>query len=129
MPLTEDQEQLLTQGADCNLHYHSTDRDISHDQVLQFQGSESVKEVSASRAVTYADDFLFVDSSAGAITLDLPIARGGKTYTVVRIAGSSSVTLQPTGLDKINGASSYVITTSFAPMRLKALKGTGWIQV
>lgn len=129
MPLTPEQEQELVGGGDCALHYHSYDRDMSHEQVLQFQGSESVKEVTASRPVTYNDDFLFVDTTLGAVTLSLPIARGGKAYTVVRTKGSNSVTLQPSSPDKVNGATSFVISASYSPARFKALKGTGWVQV
>ena len=129
MPLTEDQEQSLTQGADCNLHYHSTDRDISHDQVLQFQASENMRTVTASGAITYNDDILLVNTTSGAVTLALPIARGGKSYSVVRIAGANAVTLTPAAGNTINLTSSVSISTNFAPVRIKALKGTGWFQV
>jgi len=127
--LTDDQELSLTSGGDCTQHYHSADRDITHEQVLQFQGSETLKLVTASRTVSYEDDFLFVSTVGGAVTLMLPIARGGKAYTVVRLSGASSVTLTPAGTDTINGAGSLVISANYSPVRLKALKGTGWIQV
>lgn len=127
--LTQEQVNQLVGGGDCQLHSHAIDREITHDQVLQFQNSENVKQVTSSRTVTYGDDFLFVDTSAGAVSLTLPIARGGKSYTIVRIAGTNNVTLTPISSDKINGATSAVISSTYAPIRIKALKGVGWLQV
>ena len=129
MALTDEQEYELTQGGDCHLHSHAFDRSITQDSVLQFQDSERIRKVTASYAVQYSDDYLFVDTTSGAVTLTLPTARGGKSYCIVRIAGANNVTIARTSPDTINGATSLVISASYAPVRLKALKGTGWIQV
>jgi len=127
--LTEEQEFSLVGGGDCQVHYHSSDRDITREQVVQFQASENMRMVTASGAITYNDDILLVNTTSGAVTLTLPIARGGKTYSVVRIAGANAVTLTPAAGNTINLTSSLSVSTSFAPARIKALKGTGWFQV
>ena len=127
--LTDAQEFELSAGGDCQLHYHSSDRDITREQVVQFQASENMRTVTASGAITYNDDILLVNTTSGAVTLTLPIARGGKSYSVVRIAGANAVTLTPAAGNTINLTSSVSISTNFAPVRIKALKGTGWFQV
>ena len=126
---TPEQAASLVGGADCEYHYHSSDRQLNHDSVLQFQDNEGVRKITSSYTATYNDDFLFVDSTSGAISIQLPVARGGKSYTVVRIAGSNNVALTPKGTDKINGAASATISSSYSPLRLKSLNGVGWIQV
>ena len=127
--MSPEEEMSLLGGNDCPLHYHASDRDITHDQVLQFQDSESVRTVTTTGNVTYNDDILLVNTTSGAVSLTLPIARGGKTYSVVRTAGANAVTLLPASGNTINAAASVVISASFTPVRIKALKGIGWVQV
>ena len=127
--MSPEEEMSLLGGNDCPLHYHASDRDITHDQVLQFQDSESVRTVTTTGNVTYNDDILLVNTTSGAVSLTLPIARGGKTYSVVRTAGANTVTLLPASGNTINAAASVVISASFTPVRIKALKGIGWVQV
>ena len=127
--MSPEEEMSLLGGNDCPLHYHASDRDITHDQVLQFQDSESVRIVTVTGALTYNDDIILVNTTSGAVSLTLPIARGGKSYSVVRTAGANAVTLLPAAGNTINSAASLTISTSFAPVRLKAVKGLGWVQV
>lgn len=119
----------LVGGADCGLHHHESDRLVTHEQVLQYQDQEGLKVVTASSAVTYEEDYLFVDSTAAPVVLTLPVARGGKFFCIVRIAGANSVTVNPAGSDTVGGASSQVVTTSQSPLRLKALRDFGWVKV
>ena len=127
--MTPEEELALLGGGDCTLHSHSFDRDISHDQVLQFQASENVRVVTTTGVVTYNDDILVVNTTSGAVTLTLPKVRGGKTYSIVRTAGANAITIVPTAGDTINLTSSVSISSNFVPMRLKAVKGMGWLQV
>jgi len=127
--MTEEEERSLLGGGDSPLHSHEFDRTVTHAQVLQYQDNESIREVATSSIVTYADDYLFVDSTIAPVTLSLPVARGGKTYTVVRVAGANNVTLTPLGTDTINGGASLILSSSYSPRKIKALKGTGWVQV
>lgn len=126
--LTPDQLQSLTSGGDCSLHSHSADRVVTHEQVLAFQGSEATRVVSGDYDLTYADDFVFVEASAP-VALQLPTARGGKSYTVVKISGASLVTIFPGPADTVNGVTSKIITDPYTPVRIKVVKGYGWIEV
>ena len=126
--LSAEQFNSLVGGGDCPLHSHSFDRAMSHEQVLAYQGSEAARVVGADFAVTYSEDYIFVDATTP-VTLQLPTARGGKSYTVVKIAGGSIVTVLPGAADTINGVASQVITDSYKPLRIKAVRSHGWIEV
>ncbi len=129
MELSAEEYMSLTSGDDCPLHSHSFDRSVTHDSVLQYQDSEGSRVVYTSYSPLYADDYLFVDTTAGAVTLSLPIARGGKTYTVVKLTGANNVVVLPNGTDTINGAASKSVTTAYTPLKIKAVKGLGWVQI
>ena len=129
MELSDEEHLSLTSGGDCPLHYHNYDKSITHDQVLQLQDSEKERVITSSEGISYEDDFLFVDTTSGPVTVSLPIARGGKSYTFSRIAGASNITLSPLSPDTINGSASLVISSSFSPVRIKSMKGMGWLQV
>lgn len=126
--LSSEQFNSLVGGGDCPLHSHSFDRAVSHEQVLAYQGSEASRVVDSDFAVTYSEDYIFVDATTP-VTLQLPTARGGKAYTVVKISGGSTVTILPGTSDSINGVASQVITDSYKPLRIKAVKSHGWIEV
>jgi len=129
LELSDEEYTALTSGHDCNMHSHEADRVVTHDSILQYQSSENMRKLVSSYTATYADDYLFVDSSSGAISIALPIARGGKFFCIVRVAGANNVVITPNGYDLINGASTLSVSSSYVAVRLKALKGTGWVQV
>lgn len=129
MPLTEHEVAALTGGMDTTLHSHSFDRTMTHASLDELQALEKVVAITANYVASYRDDFILVDSTAGAISISIPFGKGQKELTVVRIAGTFSVTLNAAATDIINGFSSLVITNSYAPVRLKAFKGFGWVSV
>jgi hypothetical protein len=79
-----------------------------------------------SGSVLTTHDFVWVDTTGGVVVLTLPPARNGKILTMSRFAGANNVTVNPSGADTINGAASASIAASFAPLRLRAIPGTGW---
>jgi hypothetical protein len=123
MPLDFRQEHELTGGGDCLLHYHSQDR-VTNDIL---QSAENVVSVSSAYTVTYNDDIILA-TAATPYTITLPIARS-RRVTIVRVSGNASITVVPTASDTINGASSVIISTSYTPLRLKAVAGIGYISV
>lgn len=125
--LTDEQEASLVSGGDCNLHSHIFDRSATHEQVQQLQDSESVKVLTANYTASYGDDVLLVDTTAGAVSIVLPTARGGKRYSITRVAGVADVTLLAASL--INGAASKAIVASYSAVNIKAVKNMGWVQL
>lgn len=127
--LTPEQELELVSGSDCNLHYHSQDQHITHDQLQQLEATEAVRIMTAQGNVVYKDDIILLNSSAGAFAAYLPVARGGKRFIFTRTAGANTITLTPSGTQTINGASTLAISTSYSPVNLKAISGVGWVTI
>lgn len=122
------QLRQLIAGGDSRAHYHSSDRNPSHDTVTMLETQKNSRIVIASGNINYTDDYLFVDTTGGAVILTLPLAKGGNKFTVVRIAGANNVTISRTAPDTVNGAASITISASYSPVSLKSVKGTGYLQ-
>jgi len=121
-------ESLLTGGGDCPLHWHSADREATHDRWLQYlQNEEYISLGSGSSDVPRSVDYVLVDTSAGSATLMLPDPSHRLSVTILRISASNTVTIDsPSGT--INGAATYVIpATAYAFVKLKALNGNYYV--
>lgn len=115
-------ESMLTSGGDCPLHWHSADRQATHEQWLQYIQNESSLSVANGASTIPADiDYVLVDTSAGSATLMLPDPSRKISVTVLRTSAANVVTIDaPTG--NINGAATYVIpATAYAKAKFKAI--------
>jgi hypothetical protein len=92
---------------------------VNHDSFKAYQQIANRVTVTADYTVLHADDYILVDSTAGAVTVTLPTARNGLQFTILRTAGANNVTIVPSGAETINGAASVVINTSYAPQTFK----------
>lgn len=121
-------ESMLVSGGDCPLHWHSADRQVTHEQWLQYIQNESSLSVANGSSTISADvDYVIVDTSAANATLMLPDPSHKMSVTVLRISASNTVTVDsPTG--NINGAATYVITaTAYAKAKFKAIGGNYYV--
>lgn len=117
-------ESMLTGGGDCPLHWHSTDRQTTHEQWLQhIQNEQSIAVADGSTTVPITVDYLLVNTSAGNATLMLPDPSHNASVTIIRTSASNTVTVDsPTGT--INGAVTYVLpATAYAKAKFKAIGG------
>jgi hypothetical protein len=121
--IDERQSSELTGGGDTLLHFHLADRATPR----QIQNLERIAAPSTTYLVLPDDDYVFAAASAP-YTITLPVATNGRVLTIVRTSGTSTITVARSGTDTINGASSVNITTSYAPLCLKAVPGVGYIQ-
>lgn len=122
------QESLLTQGGDCPLHWHSSDRQTTYYQWLQLlQNEVSLALGSGSSDIPVAVDYVLVDTASGSATLMLPDPTYRAVVTIIRISASNTVTVDsPTG--NINGAATYVIpATAYAKAKFKAIGGNYYV--
>lgn len=124
--MTEDQGNELVSSGMTFLHSHPTI--VTHDQYRRLQQLENVVFVTGNYACLLNDDIVFVTANTP-VTITLPQANAGQHIVISRIAGASNVTVLPTGTDTINGAASLVISTSNTPRRLKAVRGTGYLEI
>ena len=72
---------------------------------------KSYQNITSDTTLTIQDDYIFVDSTSGNITIDMPIAsgNGGKEITIKRTAGDNSVILNASGLGNIDGSINYTM--------------------
>lgn len=124
--MTPDQARELVSGGNTDLHAH--DIQVTASMLRRLQDLETVVYVNADYIARYSDDVLLVTATSP-VTITLPLARGGQRLTVTRISGSSTVTVIPSSGDNIDLASSKSITTTAAPITLKAVRGAGYFSV
>ena len=125
--MTPEQENELVGGGECQLHTHRLL--VSHTLLEGLQDTQSVASKTANFTANLKDDFNLVSTSGGPVTATLPLARGNRLITFVKTAGASTLTLTASGTDTINGGASLVISSNYAPVRLLAVTGVGYIQV
>lgn len=72
---------------------------------------KSYQNITSDTTLTIQDDYIFVDSTLGNITIDMPIAsgNGGKEITIKRVAGDNFVILNASGLGNIDGSVNYTM--------------------
>ncbi len=114
----------LTGGADCFLHWHSTDRVLRHEDVSALQELTWGKAVSGAYTATDNDNVLLC-ASGGTVTL--PLAKAGREYEVV-MTGTTNVTVNFTGTDTIYGNTSVLLNLQGMALHFKAVSG-GWILI
>jgi hypothetical protein len=120
-------ELELVSGRDTTLHSHSFDRTPTQDTLEGLSTLERVRTITSSTAASATDDILRVDTTAGAVTLTLPIPKNGKRYIISRVAGANNVTVQGAS-GNINGSATATIAANYTPLRLKAI-GTNYENV
>ena len=132
--MTQDARQTLEEfslinGGDCFSHFHSEDRRPTQDFLHGLQSVARINYPATSFDVSLHDDYHLVDTTAGAVTATLPLALGNRLITFVRLTGANNITLAVSGVDTVNGGVSLVISSSYSPVRLLAIKGVGYVQV
>jgi hypothetical protein len=78
-------------------------------------GNREYDNVAADFSMSSADDVVFADSTLGALNVYIPtaIGVGGKEIMVKTTSGNQPVTLQASGAETIDGASSFVLNYPF----------------
>lgn len=117
-------EYELVGGGDTLLHYHLADRATN----AGLQSDARRTTVTTAYTVRADDDFLLIDTSAGAVELTLPQARNGKEYEFVLVDATNYATVTPDGADTINGEPDMILSTLWTAIRLKAISG-GWVAI
>ena len=118
------QESQLVSGGDCQLHWHSIDRVVRHEDVEQAQAILRQRSVSGTYTITDKDDILLCATGG---TLTLPLARAGREFEVV-MTGTTGVTVNLTSPDEIYGETSVLLSIQGTALHFKATTG-GWIIV
>jgi len=120
-------EQALTGGGECFLHFHRSE--VTLDQLHRMYQLENVKFVTSNCNVNPNDDIIYIDTTGGAVIANLPPANAGQHLVIVKTAGANAVTVLPAIGETVNYAASKAIAAAFVPLRLKAIKGVGYLEI
>jgi hypothetical protein len=91
--------------------------------------SVSVAEISADYAVDGMAHHVNADAGSAGVTVTLPHAGdcSGRVLVIVKVAGAGDVTVNAQSGDFINAATSKVISTTYAGLRLVSTGQNVWI--
>ena len=119
------QESVLINGGDCPLHYHTIDRVVTHDTLNAIYAIATQHIITtATFTASGADDIIICPITC---TITLPTAKNGKRYIIIKTFSGSSVIINSTGTDTINGSTSNTISTQWDTRTLLAIDTGGWI--
>ena len=104
---------------------------VNYDSLRAYQQLERVVSVTSAYTVKYDNDFILVDTTGGAVTITLPLARNGVHFTIIRVAGANNVTVARSGSDTIDGGTSATISASYTPYTYKDFSPTiaGYLRI
>ena len=92
-------------------------------------GNTSIVSTQSPYTPVDTDTFLFVDTTGGAVTIDLPAASGRtgpiRVKDIKGDAATNNITITPNGTDTIDGLSSLVINSNYGGYFLYPVSG-GW---
>ena len=123
--MSPEQEAELVNGGDCRSHFHIDDRQPSQSFLQGLQGVANRVPIAANTTLTGREDFVSVDTSAGNVTLNMPIAKQGLEIEILKLSLLNTVILLPQGADTILLTAGVTITVGNAAVRFKAF-GTDW---
>lgn len=90
--------------------------------------------LSAAATLTAGDDVVLVTTSGGSVTLTLPLAskHQGHTFVVKKMSAANTLTVQRSGSDTIDGATTLAWTTQYAARAVTSVLVTapatwGWV--
>lgn len=84
--------------------------------------------VVANTSVLPTDQYLFVDASGGAVTVNLPTATVQQQVSVAKTDASVlAVVVVPFGAQTINGAASFTLAAQYDTVSLMSDGGSNWI--
>lgn len=115
----------LISGGDTFAHWHSEDRVPTQNFLHGLQQLMSQKAVSTNTTLSSKNDIVFVDTSAGDVTITLPNGAQGEEYTIVKLGATNKLIITSVAPLTVNGRVSVSYTTALSARTYK-LNGTNW---
>ena len=103
---TDDEKQRLRgliAGGDTFAHWHSEDRAPTQAFLHGLQQLVSQNTVTGDTTLSSRQDIVFVDTSAGDVTITLPNATEGQEYTVVKVGATNKLIITSVSPLTVNG--------------------------
>jgi hypothetical protein len=128
MELDDRQISELTGTGECYLHWHPDDRVVTNDTVKGVASQALVTSVSTNTSIGYSPDIVLVDTSAGNITITVPLAKSGNEVKIVKVAAPNTLTIQLSGSDLVYSNTNILVYTIGTALHLKGVDG-GYILI
>ena len=119
-------ESQLVGGGDCFLHWHSSDRVITHSDLRKLQQLDVFRTVTGDSSVLPNDDFILVNTTSASVTVTLPLASASREIEIMKNAAPNRISVVTSGTDTILGVTEARIYNYGTSLRFKAVTG-GWI--
>ena len=120
--LTPQQESTLTSAGDSFDHYHSSDREVTHQTLRNLQQIENTISISGVYSVGPEDDIILCSTAA---TIQFPLSKSGRQLEVVMV-GTGNVLCLCTSPDLVYGQPNVLLQMQGTALRFKSVSG-GWI--
>ena len=125
--LTHEEVSQLARGGECYIHTHPKEI-LGFTERLELMEATPVTTATSDTSPTSLTEIILVDTSAGSVTITLPVASRGREYQVVKVTGPNAVMVTPSGSDTILGSSSGVSFSGlYTSLHFKGIFGTGYI--
>lgn len=126
-PLTNEQLAQLAGYGICFIHTHPKEDLGFVDRLALMQATPITVVTTTPYAPTRNDEILLVDTTAGNVTIELPIAARGREFQVIKIAGGNPVFVIPDAGEAIIGNTEGVTFSNVgSSIHLKAVTGVGY---
>lgn len=123
--MIEENHASLIGGGDCRLHFHIDDRQPTQAFLQGLQGVANRVPVTGDTTLTGKEDFVSVDTSAGNVTITMPVAKQGLEIEILKTSPAYTIIIVPRGTDTILNTTGVTISLGNAALRFKAF-GTDW---
>ena len=115
----------LISGGDTFAHWHSEDRVPTQNFLHSLQQLMSQKSITTDTTLGRTNDIVFVDTSAGDVTITLPDSTEGQEYTIVKTSALNKLIITANAPITVNGSASVTYTTNRTARTFK-LRGGNW---
>lgn len=121
-PLTDFERSQLTGGGECFIHHHAPEVLDFYDR-LDLMAATPNTSVSTNYTALKTDELILVDTTAGDVTITLPLAANGREFHIVKIVAANNVIVAATSPDTVNGAASISRSAAYGSIWLKSITG------
>jgi hypothetical protein len=126
--LSNEQLAQLVGSGECYIHVHPKEI-LGFAERLELMEAAPVIEISGDHTAGPRDEILLVDTSAGNVTITLPLAQKGREYQIVKTTPGFTLFIVPTTPDTLIGSTMGVsIVSAFSSLHWKSISG-GYILI
>lgn len=130
--LTPNEVDQLVGNGYCFMHVHPK-VPLDFSDITQLESVQPSNPITGDYELTRADSLVLVDTSAGSITVTMPLAAKGREFQITKMTPQNALWIVPTPPDRILGSAvGVVLYNQYSSLHFKAVEGnadTNWIAI